>query len=314
MSHPAGQVTRRPPSPTPSQGSSVSTVGGLIALVFVVAMVLSLMRSGSEHMLTTVAILFLCTVGVPWITGPLRLKASQWIGLDVHFDPFDPESEEVPPGARDAILGLVPRLEAVGFHTLGHYRLERSAPNITAFVTLLENRQGRQTARILTTVVQNSPNPVYMGGVPTLIFLTNFGDGSRLVTSNNLLQRLQPSLSRMRRGSMSFPWIRDPFRLYAIHEACVAFHAPDGIRVAPSLSDPVAHLKETRDEELAHFVETGYFYVDESLGQYRLTWKGAMLSGWKLLWPLKPIRQSLRHRAARRILREVEMNQPASSA
>ncbi len=314
MSHPAGPTNDRPAeSPDPRQASSFSTVGGLIALVFVVAMLMALLRSPHESKLPTLLILVACVVGIPWIIGPITLKNSHWMSLDARPDPFDPESDDVPPAARDAVLGVVPRLEAIGFHSLGHFRLDGTIPNITAYITLLENRSARRGARILTTIVAKSPNPIFSGGVTSLIFTTHFSDGTRLVTGNNLLGRLQPS-PRNRHGSRSFPWIRDPFRLHDIHAACLARYASDGIPVAAMISEPVDHLRTTRDDELAEMVEAGHYYLDESRGQYRLTWKGAILGAWMLLWPVKPIRQALRRRAALRVLRELELAQSTDAA
>ena len=47
--------------------------------------------------------------------------------------------------------------------------------------------------------------------------------------------------------------------------------------------------------------ESGYYYHDEEHRVYRLTWRGAILMTWKLLWPIKQIRAMLARREGRAI-------------
>ena len=85
----------------------------------------------------------------------------------------------------------------------------------------------------------------------------------------------------------------------------MAHYASDGIATLQDTSNPVEFLRESVRREHAHFVEVGYVYLDEDRGVYRYTWKGATLGAWKLIWPIKPIRQWLRRRKAIRTLREL---------
>jgi hypothetical protein len=266
-----------------------------------------------SHPNLAVDVLVACALVFPWVILPLRMRKTHWVSVDARFEPFDPERDDVPTRAAEVLQEIVPDLERLGFRCLGHFRVEGTVANADACVTLFENRRTRQTARRLTTIVEKSRNPQLRQGVTSLIFYTEFTDGSRLVTSNTAQRSIQP-IRRNRPESMSFPWIQDPVRLYAIHDACVARYAGDGIRVAPTISDPAEYLRTSRNDEVARFVESGYYQRDEASGRYRSTWKGAYLMTWKLLWPVKPVRHLLRDYWAARMLRELGLDGPTNRA
>jgi hypothetical protein len=48
-------------------------------------------------------------------------------------------------------------------------------------------------------------------------------------------------------------------------------------------------FREQNRRTLARQAELGYYFLDESGENYRLTWRGAFRSTWRMLWPLKQI-------------------------
>ena len=73
------------------------------------------------------------------------------------------------------------------------------------------------------------------------------------------------------------------------------------------IADPADFLRKSQLKEQAKYSESGYYYHDEEHRVYRLTWRGAILMSWKLLWPIKQIRAILGRVKAARLLREVGM-------
>jgi hypothetical protein len=247
------------------------------------------------------AALFVFPFVYAWIAAPVIIKRRNWCAADPTLQAFDPNSADTPVEAAESLQAVVPALEALGFRNLGHFRASETVPHTRAYVTLFEDRPARQTARLMTTIAEIRGRRQVE---TVLAFFTEFTDGTSLVTSNNVTRRLVP-LVGFREGSMAFPEVRDPRRLYEIHQASVARFASDAIRLEPQTRDPVEFLRQSVRRETAKLAETGYYAFDEESQIYRPTWKGALLMGWKSVIPIKPIREMLRRRRAARLLHEL---------
>src|SRR5262249_45021751 len=140
-----------------------------------------------------------------------------------------------------------------------------------------------------------------------LVFTTEFADDTRLLTSNNQTLSPLPRI-RIREGSMSFPDIDDPSRLYAIHQATLALFARDAARLDNVIDDPAEFLRSAHQKDVTRFAECGYYYLDRERIVYRLTWRGAILMTWKALWPFKRIRELLRRARAARLLQDLDLS------
>ncbi len=158
-----------------------------------------------------------------------------------------------------------------------------------------------ETHRIAQLMTVHAGSGPFQHLSTSLVFRTDFTDGSHLGTTDKAVASLFPVQARD--GSMPCPWVREVHHLYQIHEASVARYAANGVPVNPGLQDPADYLRTFARKQHERFVETGYLALDEASGTYRYTWKGAFLSAWKLTWPIKSIRVWLRHRRALRCLR-----------
>ena len=280
-----------------------ATIGGLMWIVLGVALYLAYFRS-TFNGLVGLAVFYALVFAYVWIVALSTVRRTHWAAADTAFEVFDPQAEETPKSVKSSIQETAPLVQALGFRALGHFRAPRPVVNSTTFVTLFENRAARQTANLFTGIIENRDRRrvVYF-----LAFTTAFSDGTLLVTANNVEPRTLPPL-RIREGSMAFPRIRDPRRLYEIHSACVARFAGDAIALEPATRDPAEFLRESFRKETTKFVETGYYYLDEIDQVYRLTWKGAILIVWKTRWPVKQIRALSRRYRGARLLRELGLD------
>jgi hypothetical protein len=277
------------------------TIGWLMRLVFVAAILLWICR-GPSFDLPPWLLLLAAAVGFPWILSPIKMKQIHWTTADPHYEPLDVPSEQIPQPVKESIGAISPQLESLGFTNRGHFRISGSVPNGGAHVTLFENRQSRQYAKLFSTLIT-------AGGVPTvkttaLAFFTDFDDGLTLVTANNRTRPLTPRI-RAHDGSLAVPWISDPRKLNEIHNACISHFGNDASRVDVPIKDPTDFLRKSHLKETAKFAESGYYQLDEDARVYRLTWRGAILMTWKLLWPIKPIRAALSSRRSARVLHEL---------
>jgi hypothetical protein len=133
--------------------------------------------------------------------------------------------------------------------------------------------------------------------------VTRLGDGDhRGLTTNN---STQPTAFAPVPGRTlhRLPGERDLRRLLRVHRALVA---RAGVPPAPSrLADvgPERLLAESTAREMAAQVAAGYLVAAGD--HYRPTWRGAFTMTWRLLWPIKSLRESQVRRRAAALLREL---------
>jgi hypothetical protein len=282
------------------------TIAGLMMIIGLVAFYAWFIRTMFAGGMS-LSLLFGIVVSFPLIGAPLLIKWRQWVRANPTLEPIDPGSEEVPLRVAESIAETEPKLESIGFRSLGHFRTEDLGPAAATFVTLLESATGPRTAQFFTIFAARGP---FRKVATVLAFRTEFTDGTSLFTGNSRIASAFPRV-QIREGSMSFPTIEDPRRLYDIHEASVAHYASDGIPVEPDIQDPAEFLRSSNRRELAGLAELGYLRLDEERQVYRFTWKGAFLVAWRLVWPVRSMRQMLRRRKAARMLRELGRDRPA---
>jgi hypothetical protein len=279
------------------------TIAGLMVIVAIVAISVWFFRTSLSQEWSLPALLAIAA-GYFLVVPPILVKSKRGISDDPQYEPVAPSSDQVPQRVADTLAEAIPGLEALGYLCRGHYRSQGTVPNAASYVSLFENPQARRTAQLFTVFVATG----LVRQVSTVMnFKTEFSDGTALTTGNSRVAGAFPPV-RLRRGSMSFPWITDPGELYEIHAASVAHYAADGIPVEPGIQDPAEFLRTSSWREMAKFAEVGYMRLDEERRIYRYTWKGAFLMAWKLSWPIRSIRQWLRRRKAAGILGELGLD------
>jgi hypothetical protein len=299
-----GKSSHHDGPPTRGKGAVMPkppTIGRLMRLIFIAAILLWLYRPqnfGGPPLFVLLA----AAVVAPWIASPFKLKRIHWTTANPHYEPLDVQSKQIPRVVTESSAAISPQLEALGFTNRGHFRISGSVPNGGVHVTLFENRQALQYAKLFSAFLT-------AGGVPTvkttsLAFFTEFDDGLTLVTANTKTRPLVPRI-RVHEGSLSFPWINDPRRLHEIHDACITHFGHRASRIQIDIEDPIDFLRKSHFKETAKFAESGYYHLDEHAGVYRPTWRGAILMSWKVLWPVKPIRAVLAARRSARVLHEL---------
>ena len=276
------------PPPKPRTG----TIGRLMSVIFAIAVYLALLRSPASTIEILATVLGIMLV-IPWLLAPLRIKRTHWSSPHPRIEAIDlltaQDVDDFAEGARE--LGLA--MADLGFRHLGDFRLTQQVAGAEALASLFANEIEKQTARSVRSMGRAGS---LQKSTTMLLFTTDFTDGSKLVTGNNVSPSLFPRV-RVRECSLSFPAIRGPRRLYEIHRRCLAQLCDDAIRQLPSITNPAEYLLESIHREQARHAEAGYHYLDEEQDVYRATWKGACFMAWKLLWPVKPIGETIRRSA-----------------
>jgi hypothetical protein len=222
------------------------------------------------------------------IRAPIRVRLNNWHTADPGYEPW--EGNNLAPDAAQTIAAL----RDLGFAVRGHWHVTGHS-RATGQITLMEHPQTLDVAKVIVTAAGARRHL-------TVLFQSRFEDGTELATANNQITVGLPVLPET--TPLWLPEVRDAGLLYRVH--CQARDVLGRSKKRLSVGqDPLAFLTEGRNRILAYHVETGYYYLDESRGVFRPTWKGALLMTWRLLWPLRPLYRAWRRRPTRKLLREL---------
>jgi hypothetical protein len=200
------------------------------------------------------------------------------------------------------VAGLTP----LGFKPVLSYSMPKVVPNAIGYATLFKNDSTSEVATIVNSFA--SSNSLAASGIKTslLVFLTEFADGTKITTSNNDFPSYLPPPEKPVHV-FTFPRVRDPRRLYKVHQTVVGQLDEGSPRRDPIEDGPDAYLKRAQQAENARLLASGYGYVDEADGVQRLTWKGAFLTTLKMIWPVRQIRKLWRRWKSARMLHELSL-------
>lgn len=283
----------------------VEKVGNVLLLAVLGYLGFDLLRNAAGFW--GVAAIGAALILVPFVLGPILIHQTQWISLKPGLVAFDPDGPESPEVLRSHITATDAELGRLGFVPERYYRTEKSSPNADGSVLLFRNVKTSETARVITAVGVSETARIATSFV---VFSSEFADGTEVVTSNRASARIYPSRKPPYHGR-AFPQVREIERLLAVHRARVENFAAGRIAVDPVGSDPDRYIRRVDFEvPFAHHVATGYAYDDETAGVQRMTWKGAILSTWKLLPPIKQIRLAWERLAADRQLANLKRALP----
>jgi hypothetical protein len=231
--------------------------------------------------------------GIAWvaITVPIRVRFNHRLSADAGYVPC--EGDRLAPD----VTRLIADLRELGFVVRGHW-WNKAHSVATGQLTLMEHPQTLDAAKIL---VARSGTSRHI----SLIFQTRFDDGTEVVTANNQITAGLPPVPGV--TALWLPEVCDPQRLGDVHDQ-VRDSLGAGKKRLPVGPDPVAFLEAGRERMHAHFVDTGYFYLDAADCVYRPTWKGAVLMTWRQIRVVRPFYRAWRRRPTRKILRELDVS------
>lgn len=224
------------------------------------------------------------------IHAPIRVRTNNFSWADSGFEPC--EGNDRPP----EFIRTITALESLGFLLRGHWHLTGHSV-ATGQITLLEHPQSLDLVKVMISTAGNRRQFA-------LLFQTRFDDGQEIVTANNPLTVGLPPLSET--TVVWLPEVRDARQLHRVHVRIRDELARGRKRLAAG-PDAAAFLHAGRERMLAHFVATGYYFLDESRGVYRPTWKGAVLMTWRLLWPIRPFYRAWRRRSTNKLLDQLDV-------
>ena len=67
--------------------------------------------------------------------------------------------------------------------------------------------------------------------------------------------------------------------------------------------EEIEHFRASHKKALSEQAALGYYYLDETTERYRHSWSSAILTTWRLLWPVKQVLMLCKARRGRLIAR-----------
>ena len=198
---------------------------------------------------------------------------------------------------RHRILAPSRTLEKMGFELVGLYQVLGLAGDSRVYCSLLINREDKTVALAADIATE--------GKVLSWVeFGTEFDDGGEFGTLNSdQLGAYPPYPGNIK---VRTPGLHDLHLLYKVHRFVLERDCRGRTVRMPDVSDGVAHMHHSLEQEEGRQVELGNLYVDLGGMKYRPTWKGAFLFTWLLAFPNSWFRMAAVKSQAKALLKEVE--------
>lgn len=226
------------------------------------------------------------------ILGPWMLKRAHVTPRVSVYDEISDEQAQIllPPMFFETVV----ELNAIGFALVSHL-VNTNSLRTRMVVSLFVNHEAKTIAlvgriAVRRPVVQRVP-------VGFIEFNTNLRDGREISTINT--STVHVFYDAPERVVNRVPHLKDAASLFQVHRYVVAQAGSPA--VLPEAGTEIDAFREQMIRTNARQAELGYHYLDETGENYRLTWRAAFRSAWRLLWPAKQILQRRQERAGRRL-------------
>lgn len=198
---------------------------------------------------------------------------------------------------------MKPRVEAIalwGFDLLAYLNLGPLSAGTESFMALLSNPHTSEWANV-SFVVSPKRSRGYME------FTTHCSGEVQVDTNTNATSPVLFPVPNYH--VFQFPQVDDVFTLYRLHRRLVQEKTNGNRPISPSRGQEVAELQR-RIERFGPWQQSrGYMYLQSPGKFYRLTWKGAIVGGWRAIWPVSAARNLWIRRKSAAILRRISAAQ-----
>jgi hypothetical protein len=209
--------------------------------------------------------------------------------------------DDLTPEIQELLAAAIRQFAAEGFVVVANVTEPQPIPSMRSIQVMLVNRP-RVEVGLISTVWA-----VHLR-MMAISVRTEFENGRRIVTGSARMAIVFPRDPRT--DGVNFSWVRDARALCEAHRRRVQKAGPYLEQsVVPEPGDEIGYLDRERHREMERCVRAGWHYLDPTSQRIRWTLRGAFLGAWKMLEPFKSWRTRRRDRAARKLWRELQMDQ-----
>lgn len=255
----------------------------------------------------TLAIMVIGGIALLYLGGPILIYATARHDAAPRLVTFGFGERQIPVAVDDFFRRVVILLEPEGFEVVQGLYLPNQVANVKAMFLMLVNRAAGDSALASAFYGKNAHGGMKL--VTSYVeFTTRFRDGTVLDTNDNAFMA-GARRTREKMVTYRFPQVRDPARLYQVHQALVRRDAPASQKVLRLDSefhgDAAAYLAAVIVEDYQLQVKEGWMQLAEHGTKYRMTLWGAYILCWKELWPIKPLMKAKAKRESTQLLAEL---------
>jgi hypothetical protein len=234
-------------------------------------------------------------VGLLHVVGPMALRHTFRFASTCR--PTEVPFSGLPLLAADEIGPRIRQLKNLGFELQGCYDCGELSTGTKNFVAYFVNHRNHDVASISVVLAPFS-------GIQYMEFSTRLAGSKSIDTNTNSVLPLSPQNPDTR--VFRFPDLTDPAALYEVHRRLAEKYS-DGLPVeGEGEHQAIERMVHVVENYGARHAKLGYMYFSAD-GQYRLTWKGAVLMSWRALWPLGLLRRILHRHAMNSELRSLQL-------
>jgi hypothetical protein len=227
-----------------------------------------------------ILLLLLKVYGALLILGPILLRAQ--FRFKAKLNPQLVPVESLPPDVQQFMAPRVHSITALGFEPVGYVNVGSITTNTGSFMVLFSNSRTLEWADV--SVVKSATK---MAGY--IEFITRCSNDAQVDTNTCATAPVlfpSPTYHVFR-----FPQVKDAFTLYRAHRMLVQENTGGSKPELPPRGQELAELKRRLERDGPRQQERGYMYLDDTSEYFQLTWKGAILGGWRSVWPVSFLRR-----------------------
>jgi hypothetical protein len=225
-------------------------------------------------------------IGVMHVAGPLALHST--FRFAAKIAPSQVRVDELPAAVANCIAPRIGELEQLGFESVGCYDCGELTLQTRTYVSYFCNRRTNDFANVTAVVTPRGVSSYFE-------FSTRFSNGTVLETNTNKSAPLTPGNPEAR--VFRFAEIAEPEALYEIHRCLLEKYAGGLWPAGEPKGQEIQRLVRVLENYGPRHEKIGYMALAADGESYRLTWKGAFMMAWRVLWPASLLRRMLERHA-----------------
>jgi hypothetical protein len=240
-----------------------------------------------------------------FILLPIKSHGSRTISVMPRHQPVPRES--LPPETREFFDFIARELHPAGFEEVGVLGNSGLVSDASGALLRLVNRKTDEAVSAMMARAGTHRNLTYL-------IRTDFADGVRISTAVNPNVGVWPG--NPRDATEVFAFVNEPCQLLEAHRRLLdrqGLSKDPRRQVAATLDQAIARADTDTAERVRWVADRGYYWLDETAGLYRYTWRGAFFTTWRQTPPIKQWRIKRRDRRALRLWRELGMPEPSEA-
>ncbi len=248
----------------------------------------------------SVAAIMGAVVAVPYVIGPLMVKATMKFNPRPRLRQIDPAREQIPSEVRSYGFDIHEQFTRLGFDPGPLVKIEGIVPNVHCYAAMYSRRSDGQQAMAAVNFAQvqgkTNAKPGYVE------FSSDFKGGVAVMTNNSNDVPFGPKTADA--IVVKAPWARSVAQLLDLHKEACRRHGVGEMKRDTGEQWAERAIFDSMDKFVSRGVAHGFMCAGAG-GVYVLTWKGAVIGAITNLWPGSWIVRQRANRAAKELMRFV---------